>query len=118
MHVLLTVLNAYLGLSHVAFSFATKDERRSVFSLDVMGDQPFLITSVVSIVTIVLVTEFGLFRRILDTTNLNLDQWLICIVVGLLIVVVSEICRLVWKAPLEDEPVKATLVAPATAPAA
>ena len=63
------------SVSNVAFSFATKDERRSVFSLDIMGDRPFLYATAASIATIVLMTEFGLFRRILDTTNLNLDQW-------------------------------------------
>ena len=49
-------------------------------------------------------TEFGLFRRILDTTNLNLDQWVICILVGLLIIPVSEVRKLVVKTPLDEVP--------------
>ena len=49
-------------------------------------------------------TEFGLFRRILDTTNLDLDQWAICIIVGLLIIPVSEIRKLIVKSPLDEVP--------------
>ena len=63
------------SVSNVVFSFATKDERRSMFSLDVIGDRPFLYATAASIVTIVLMTDFGFFRRILDTTNLDLEQW-------------------------------------------
>jgi Ca2+-transporting ATPase len=92
------------SISNVAFSFATKDEQRSVFSLDIMGDRPFLYATAASIVTIVLMTEFGLFRRILDTTNLALDQWVICIIVGLLIIPVSEIRKLIVKTPLDEVP--------------
>jgi Ca2+-transporting ATPase len=104
------------SISNLAFSFATKDERNSMFSLDVMGDRPFLIASAVSIVTIVLMTEFGLFRRILDTTNLDLDQWVICILVGLLIIPVSEVRKLLWKKPLDEAPAEVE-AAPATAAA-
>jgi Ca2+-transporting ATPase len=95
------------SISNLAFSFATKDERRSVFSLDIMGDRPFLYASAASIATIILMTEFGFFRRILDSTNLNLEQWVICIVVGLLIIPVSEIRKLVIRRPLDETPSEA-----------
>ena len=75
-----------------------------MFSLDVLGDRPFLYATAASIVTIVLMTEFGFFRRILDTTNLNLEQWAVCILVGLLIIPVSEIRKLVLKTPLDEVP--------------
>jgi len=103
------------SVSNVAFSFATKDERRSVFSLDIMGDRPFLYASAASIVTIVLMTEFGLFRRILDTTNLDLEQWAVCILVGLLIIPVSEVRKLLVEKPIDEVPSEAI---PAVTPAA
>jgi hypothetical protein len=53
-------------------------------------------------------TEFGLFRRILDSTNLNLEQWVICILVGLLIIPVSEIRKLVIRKPLDETPSEVT----------
>jgi Ca2+-transporting ATPase len=107
------------SISNVAFSFATKDERRSVFSLDVMGDRPFLYASALSIVTILLMTELPLFRRILDTTNLDLDQWLVCLVVGLLIIPVSEVRKLILRKPIDEAPEDAASAAPGiAAPAA
>jgi P-type Ca2+ transporter type 2C len=106
------------SISNVAFSFATKDERRSVFSFDIMGDRPFLYATLASILTIVLMTELRLAQRILDTTDLDLDQWAICLVVGLVILAVSEVRKLIVKAPLEEEPEKAAPGAPATPVAA
>jgi Ca2+-transporting ATPase len=106
------------SVSNVAFSFATKDERRSVFSLDLLGDRPFLYATLASIATIVLMTEFGLFRRILDTTNLDLGQWVVCILVGLLIIPVSEIRKLVVKTPLDEVPAAPAAPAAATPAAA
>ncbi len=103
------------SVSNLFFSFATKDERHSVFSLDIVGDRPFLYATAASIVTIVLMTEFGLFRRILDTTNLDLDQWVVCILVGLLIIPVSEIRKLVVKTPLDEVPADVTPAAQAVA---
>jgi Ca2+-transporting ATPase len=98
------------SISNVLFSFATKDERRSMLSLDILGDRPFLYATAASIATIVLMTEFGLFRRILDTTNLTLDQWAVCILVGLLIVPVSEIRKLIVKTPIDEVPSEAAAV--------
>ena len=103
------------SVSNLVFSFATKDERRSMFSLDVLGDRPFLYATAASIVTIVLMTEFGFFRRLLDTTNLNLDQWAICILVGLLIIPVSEVRKLIIKKPIDEAPSEAAPVAVAMA---
>ncbi len=103
------------SVSNVAFSFVTKDERHSVFSLDVMGDRPFLYATLASIAFIVLIPNFDFFNRILDTTTLSLEQWVICLAAGLLILVVGEVRKIVWKADFDEAPAD---VAPATAPAA
>ncbi len=103
------------SVSNVAFSFVTKDERHSVFSLDVMGDRPFLYATLASIVFILLIPNFDFFNRILDTTSLTLEQWVICLVAGLLILVVGEVRKLVWKADFDEDP---SAVAPAAVPAA
>jgi Ca2+-transporting ATPase len=82
------------AISNVVFSFTTRDERRSVFSLDVLGDRMFLMCTGGSLAAILFGTEFGLFQRILHTVHLDIHQWLICIVVGLAIIPVSEARRL------------------------
>ena len=82
------------AISNVLFSLTTRDERRSVFSLEVLEDRMFLLCSAGSAAAILFGTELGVFQRILGTVHLSLHQWLICIVVGLAIVPVSEIRRL------------------------
>ena len=82
------------AISNVVFSLTTRDERSSVFSLDILGDRTFLMCTGGSIAAIVLGTELGIFQRVLGTVHLTGHQWLVCIVVGLAIVPVSEARRL------------------------
>ena len=82
------------ALGNVLFSITTRDERRSVFSLDILEDRMFLYCSAGSLAAILLGTELGLLQRILNTVHLSLHQWLVCIVVALVIVPVSEGRRL------------------------
>jgi Ca2+-transporting ATPase len=82
------------AISNVVFSLCTRDERRSVFSLDILGDRTFLMCTGGSITAIVLGTELGIMQRVLHTVHLTGHQWLVCIVVGLAIVPVSEARRL------------------------
>ncbi len=79
------------ALSNVFFSFCARDEHRSVFSLDVLEDRMFLLCSAGSLAAILFGTELGFLQRILDTVHLDLHQWLLCIVIGFLIVPVSEV---------------------------
>jgi Ca2+-transporting ATPase len=110
------------AISNLAFSWATKDETRSVFSAEVMQDRGFVIASLASALSIFLAVNLDFLQNFLTTTQLTADQWFICIIGGLLVVVVSEIRKLVWKAPLDEEPetVAGTPDAPAAqaAPAA
>jgi P-type Ca2+ transporter type 2C len=82
------------AISNVVFSLTTRDERRSVFSPDLLGDRMFLMCTGGSIAAIVLGTEFRVFQRFLNTVHLTGHQWLVCIVVGLAIIPVSEARRL------------------------
>jgi Ca2+-transporting ATPase len=82
------------AIANLCFAFTARDELRSVLSVDVMGDRTFLATTGMSVAAIVLATELGFLQRILDTVPLTGNQWLICIGAGLVIVVVSEIRKL------------------------
>ena len=73
------------------FSIATRDERRTVFSLDTFSDKTFNIATGVSVLTLILSTVLGPFQKLLKTTALDLRQWLICTGVALTIIVASEI---------------------------
>jgi P-type Ca2+ transporter type 2C len=73
------------------FSIATRDERRTVFSLDTISDKTFNICTGVSVLTLILSTVLGPFQKFLKTTSLDLRQWLICTAVALSVIVASEI---------------------------
>jgi Ca2+-transporting ATPase len=91
------------AIANVLFSFTTRDERRSVFSLDVLEDRMFLILTGGSLLAIFFGTELDALNRILHTVPLTLHQWLICIVVAFAIIPVSEGRRL-WLERRERAP--------------
>ena len=82
------------AIGNVLLSVATRDEQHSIFSLGVLEDRMFLLCTGGSLAAILFGTELGVFQRILGTVHLSLHQWLVCIVVGLAIVPVSEARRL------------------------
>jgi Ca2+-transporting ATPase len=53
------------------------------------------------VVAIDLATELGLFQRLLGTVSLTLEQWVVCTVLGLSILVVSEIKKRLWRVDLD-----------------
>ncbi len=83
--------------ANLFYSFCERDERMSVFSLDVLRDRRFLMFSGASVLAIILAPQLNLLNRILHTTPLTLHQWLICIVSALAVVVVTEIRKLVLR---------------------
>ena len=96
-------------------SLETADEDESLFSGSILSNRPLLMASGLSVLTILLATEFGFFQRLLGTASLNVDQWLICIGVALSLIVVEEVRKLL-KVRTGDEPAVAEL-APAAATA-
>ena len=85
------------AIANLVFSFTTRDDLRSVFSLDTFNDRMFVIASLGSATAIIFATEFGFLQRILDTVELTGNQWLICIGAALPIVVASEIRKLLLR---------------------
>ena len=82
------------SLFTLLFSIATKDERRTAFTLDTVSDKTFTKATGLSILTLILATVLGPLQAFLDTVGLSVQQWLICLALALTILVVSEI----WKA--------------------
>ena len=90
------------SVANLAFSLTVRSEVRSVFSLDTFDDRRFLVATGMSAAAIVLATEFGLFQKILHTTSLDVGQWLICLVAGTLVVVPTEIRKVVLRRRRHD----------------
>jgi Ca2+-transporting ATPase len=98
------------ALTNLFFSFTARDELRSVFSLDVLEDGKFLFASGLSVVAIILGTELNLFQRFLDTVDLSLEQWLVCIAAALPVVAASEIRKLILRRRQPEPAPDATVV--------
>ena len=82
------------SLLHVFFSLETADEERTHLQQPALENPTLLKASAVSLLTVFLATTFGPLQRILDTTELTLEQWAICIVLASLIIVVAEVRKL------------------------
>jgi Ca2+-transporting ATPase len=85
----------------VLLSFESRDQERSAFSLDVLGDRTFLIATGISVGVIYLGTTLESFQSFLDTVALDLNQWLICIGAACAVLVVTEIRKAVGRARAE-----------------
>jgi Ca2+-transporting ATPase len=72
-------------------SLETADEDASLFSGSILSNQPLLIATGISVLSIILATELGFLQRILGTVSLSPDQWAVCIVVSLSLLVVEEV---------------------------
>jgi P-type Ca2+ transporter type 2C len=96
-------------------SLETADEDESLFGGSILANKPLLVATGLSVATIVMATEIGFFQRLLGTASLSADQWIVCIVVPLSLIVVEEVRKLL-KVHTGDEPAAAQ-AAPAGAAA-
>jgi len=82
------------SLINIWFALETSDPQRSLFALE-LRDNPALLKGVgAAVVATIAAVELGILHRLLDTVGLTIEQWVICIVVSLVIVVVSEVAKL------------------------
>jgi Ca2+-transporting ATPase len=84
-------------------SLETADESESLFAGTILGNRPLLIGTGLSVLTIILATELGFLQRILGTVSLTPDQWAVCILVALSLIIVEE-ARKLFKIKTGDEP--------------
>jgi Ca2+-transporting ATPase len=82
------------SLASILFALETNDELRSVFSHITLESHRLLQMCSWSLLATFLVTAPDFMNRIFGTTNLTFEQWLICIVVGSLILWVTEIVKI------------------------
>ena len=95
------------SMLHLFFSLETSDEERTLFSSELLENPILIKTSAVSLLTIFLATTFGPLQRVLDTVELSVEQWAICIVAGAVIVVVAEVRKFMRRRARSTEPTTA-----------
>ncbi len=94
-------------------SLETMDERESLFGGSILANRALLVATGLSVLTIILATELGFLQRLLGTVSLTIDQWAICLVVSLSVVVVEEVRKLLRIHAVEETTAPATAVAAA-----
>jgi Ca2+-transporting ATPase len=95
-------------------SLETADEDESLFGGSILANKPLLVATGLSVLTIILATEFGFLQRLLGTASLSIDQWAVCIVVPLSLIVIEE-ARKLLKVRTGDEPAPTPAAAVAAA---
>jgi Ca2+-transporting ATPase len=85
------------SLFALLFSVATRDELRTVLSLDTFSDRTFVLGTLASVGTLVLSTALEPLERLLDMTSLDAQQWTICSATAMSILLVAEVRKAVLR---------------------
>ncbi len=104
------------ALFRLLHSLETADQDRFLFGGSILANRPLLMATGLSVLTIILAVEFGFLQRLLGTTSLTADQWAICLVVPLSILVIEEVRKLLKVRTVDEAAPSAA--APATPAAA
>jgi len=77
------------------FSIETEYREKTAFSPQTFAGSVFALTTAGSFILLILSTVLDIFHRVLRTTTLDIEQWLICAGVALSVVVAAEIRKAV-----------------------
>jgi Ca2+-transporting ATPase len=92
-----TMALTVFGLCEVTMGLSARSETGTVFDRDVMSGKQQLRLYGLSLLMIVLASELGVFQRLLDTTPLSGDQWLLCIGLALALLLIDEIIKVILR---------------------
>jgi P-type Ca2+ transporter type 2C len=88
--VALTMGVVTFSLASLFFSLATRDEARTVFSMDTLADKTLVRSTALSVLILILTTVLGPLQAFLETVPLDTGQWLACTGAALPVLVLSE----------------------------
>ena len=88
-----TMAFVVFSLFNVTIGLAARSETKTVFSADNLADRRQLGLYGLALLLILLPTELGFLQRMLGTTSLNGNQWLLCIGFAFALLVVDEIIK-------------------------
>ena len=83
----------YFGLAGVFLALVINDEIGTVFSSDTLQNGKLMQMCLFAVIATIAATEVGLFQRLLQTSSLSLDQWVICLLVALIPGLMMEIAK-------------------------
>jgi P-type Ca2+ transporter type 2C len=92
-----TMLVTALSLSHLAVGLLARDQRNTILSRAALPGPTQLRRYGIALLAIIAATTIGFLQRILETVELDLAQWGICIGIAASLVVVEELIKLVLR---------------------
>jgi Ca2+-transporting ATPase len=81
------------GLFNIALGFSARSETGTVFNRANLADRRQLQLYGLALLLILLPVEFGIGARLLETTDLSLEQWLLCIAVAIVMLLIDEVVK-------------------------
>lgn len=82
------------SIASIFFALETNDQLRSVFSRETLESSKLLQMSGLALLAIFLITTLDFLNKIFATSELSLGQWVICIAVAALVILVGEIVKI------------------------
>jgi Ca2+-transporting ATPase len=104
--VVFSLFNITLGLS-------ARSETGTVFNRDNLSDRRQLQLYGLSLLFILLPVEFGIGDRFIGTTPISGQQWLVCIVVAIAMLLIDEVVKFFMRSRRKVENVSNAVVAAA-----
>ena len=90
-----TIALTTFSLAIIFVGLGSRSETRTVFSLETLSDPGFLWRTGIVVIAAILVTEVTFLQRWFETTSLNGQQWVVCIVLGSAVLWVMEIQKFI-----------------------
>ncbi|NPV62578.1 MAG: HAD-IC family P-type ATPase [Methanotrichaceae archaeon] len=82
------------SLFSIALGLSARNEIQTAFNRDILSDRRQVEIYGLTLVLVFLATELHLLQRILGTTSISSDKWLICFVIALGLLLVDEVIKL------------------------
>ena len=81
------------SLANIWFALETSDPQRSIFALDLRGNPTLLKGVGLAVLATIAAVEIGFLNRLLDSTRLTIEQWIVCLGASLAVLVVGELVK-------------------------
>ncbi len=87
-----------ISLMHIIAALQWRDPYRSIFHFDTFANRRFNLLIVATVILTFLATTIDGLERILDTAELNGDQWRVCLIAAGAYLVLAEVAKAILRA--------------------
>ena len=112
-----TLSMTVFGLFNFAAGISARDETGSAFNRDIFSD-PFQVRLYgLSLLFIFLPTQLNFLQRILGTSDITFEQWMVCIILAFILLLVDEVIKFFMRRSRSTQSVASATPAPTQASA-